>query len=373
VPSQSRQKTSTTKLQASDIKKIAEENKIDVELICTDDQRPLDVPASTVVKIDRKTFEKIRISQPPFLRYLPSNVQPLISRQFQSFKVLKSIPNDQIFIALVLAGSLTEMIRAGLLYPLSTVKARVQARTLRSTNRRRPRLRKLRVTWLTFLYESKRGDLYSGIIPSLLVYSGAKEVARRAFSMTIQFQVVQNLFPGDSTTASYYSTLIVNLLAAFVADIASLAIRTPADVLTLRLQVFGRSNVKSDFGNWAKDSLALLVPMILTDIPFLLSCIFLNAAITASGENLGRTPFDVVRTRILLPTLSSEEETEQAGSLGRLLAPSKYKEQRRQKLSVLITMKKVAAEGNGGVQNLYAGWLERRAFLGVGRAWLDPL
>ena len=36
-------------------------------------------------------------------------------------------------------------------------------------------------------------------------------------------------------------------------------------------------------------------------------------------------------------------------------------------------MKSIAAEGDGGVQNLYAGWLEQTAFLGLGRAWLDPL
>jgi len=89
----------------------------------------------------------------------------------------------------------------------------------------------------------------------------------------------------------------------------------------------------------------------------------------------------VARTRILLPTLPSEEEVNEYDPLNqsqnerrrRLVASSKYREQRRQKLSVLITMKKIAAEGDGGVQNLYAGWLERTAFLGIGRAWLDPL
>lgn len=87
------------------------------------------------------------------------------------------------------------------------------------------------------------------------------------------------------------------------------------------------------------------------------------------------TPFDVARTRILLPTLPSEEEEapSQSERRRRLVASSKYREQRREKLSVLITMKKIAAEGNGGVQNLYAGWIERTVYLGIGRAWLDPL
>ena len=93
------------------------------------------------------------------------------------------------------------------------------------------------------------------------------------------------------------------------------------------------------------------------------------------------TPFDVAKTRILLPTLPSEEEVEKSGLLPesqdkrtrRLVASSKYWEQRRQKTSVLRTMKSIASEGDGGVQNLYAGWLERTAFLGLGRAWFDPL
>ena len=408
-PSQTTPKKSS-ELKTSDIQSIAKENKIDVELICTDSQRPLDMTAP-IVKIDREKFQKVKVYQPPFLRYLPSSMQPLVSNQFQSLQVLKSIPNEQLFAASVFAGSLTESVRVLLLYPLSTVKARVQARTSRSgTNRKRSLKRKLKLSWLTFLYETKRGDWYDGILPSLLitvpasgVYSGAKEVSRRAFSMAIQVQLVQNLFPAgdDAVASSYYSALVVNLMAAFVADIAALAIRTPADVLALRLQVFGKGNVKSDFGNWAKDSVALLPSMIICDIPFLLSRIFLNAAITTQGENLGKyeaetiavaclcafltTPFDVARTRILLPTTPlQEEDYEEKGDdestplfqsekNRRLVASSKFREQRRQKLSVVGTMKQVVAEGNGGVENLYAGWIERTAFLGIGRAWLDPL
>ena len=138
-----------------------------------------------------------------------------------------------------------------------------------------------------------------------------------------------------------------------------------------------------------KDSIALLPAMIVTDIPYLLSRIFLNAAILTSRENLGAyevetisvacfcafltTPFDVARTRILLPTQPSEvEEKDGSAPMRRLVAPSKYREQRRQKVSVPLTMKRIAAEGNG-VQNLYTGWLERTLYLGFGRAWLDPL
>ena len=99
------------------------------------------------------------------------------------------------------------------------------------------------------------------------------------------------------------------------------------------------------------------------------------------------TPFDVARTRILLPTIPLDEEDYdkktgedddsapifQSEKTRRLIASSKYLEQRRQKLSVLGTMREVVKEGNGGYSNLYAGWIERTAFLGIGRAWLDPI
>ena len=385
------QKVDSKELQTSDIKKIAAENKIEVEL------KDAKV-SSAVIKIDRENFTKVKVVQPPFLRYLPSSVQPLISSQFKSVQVLKSIPDDQLFIASVVAGSLTEVIRTTLLYPLSTVKTRVQARSLRSRNRKRKLSRKLKVTWLTFLHETKKGQLYAGVLPALLitvpasgVYAGTKEVSRRAFIMAIPY--IQTVVPPHDANAmtAYYSTLVVSLLAAFVADIAALILRTPADVLSLRLQVFGDKNVNSDLSSWLKDSIALLPAMIVTDIPYLLSRIFLNAAILTSAENLGlgtyevetisvacfcaflTTPFDVARTRILLPTLPSEvEEKDGSAPMRRLVAPSKYREQRRQKVSVPLTMKRIAAEGNG-VQNLYTGWLERTLYLGLGRAWLDPL
>eukprot|EP00986_Skeletonema_menzelii_P017849 scaffold22492_cov138-Skeletonema_menzelii.AAC.10 len=343
------QKVESNELQTSDIKQIAAENKIEVEL--------KDAKVSTaVIKIDRENFTKVKVVQPPFLRYLPSSVQPLISSQFKSVQVLKSIPDDQLFIASVVAGSLTEV-----------------------------------------------------ILPASGVYAGTKEVSRRTFTMAIPY--IQAVIPHDENTlTAYYSTLVVSLLAAFVADVAALVLRTPADVLSLRLQVFGATNVNSDLSSWLKDSIALLPAMIVTDIPYLLSRIFLNAAILTSGENLSTyevetiavacvcaflttvsrskydrfiaslkrsqyfslQPFDVARTRILLPTLPSEVERDGSAQMRRLVAPSKYREQRRQKVSVPLTMKRIAAEGNG-VQNLYTGWLERTLYLGLGRAWLDPL
>ena len=382
---QREQKTTDGEFQPIDVKKITYENKIEVELQLYDQ--------SGTVKIDRDNFVKVKTIQPKFLQYLPSSMQPLLSQQFQSLKVLKEIPDDQLFEASVLAGSLTEIIRSTLTYPLGTVKARVQSRRSMSIGRisNRTLLRKLRVTWLTFVYETKRGNLFAGLLPTLLitipasgVYSGVKEVSRRAIAVGMQSQLVANIITDDSEISSYVKVLSINLISVLIADVASLVVRTPADVLALRRQVFGRSNVKSDYTDWAKDSVLLLPAMIITDLPYLMSRIFLNAAITTSGENLGRyevetiiiaclcafltTPFDVARTRILLPTLPSEDETRK-----RLAGSSKYRKERRQKLSVLSTMRRISQEGNIGIQNLFAGWLERTVFLGLGRAWLEPI
>lgn len=212
-----------------DADKITNENQIEVELELKD--------RSGTVKIDRETFQKIKTAQPQFLQYLPSSMQPLIKRQFKSLQVLKEIPDDQLFEASVLAGSLTEIIRSTLTYPLGTVKARVQSRRSRNTGRteKRSPLRKLRITWLTFVYETKKGNLFAGILPTLLVtipasgiYSGVKEVSKRAIAMGMQLQILSNLFSGDG---DYVKILSVNLLSALVADVASLAIRTPADIL----------------------------------------------------------------------------------------------------------------------------------------------
>ena len=69
---------------------------------------------------------------------------------------------------------------------------------------------------------------------------------------------------------------------------------------------------------------------------------------------------------------SDEERDGSIKPLRRLIAPSKYREERRQQVSVPLTMKRIAAEGNGGLQNLYAGWGLRTVFLGLGRGWFDP-
>ena len=109
--------------------------------------------------------------------------------------------------------------------------------------------------------------------------------------------------------------------------------------------------------------------IIITDIPYLLSKISLNrllihgnismdrylefAILTATVAALLTTPFDVVRTRILVDSDGDFSNGKDGGS-GE---------------TVLETMRNIAKEGDGGFANLFAGWFERVLYLGLGRAW----
>ena len=82
----------------------------------------------------------------------------------------------------------------------------------------------------------------------------------------------------------------------------------------------------------------------------LLSCV-------ASIAALLTTPFDVARTRILVDSDGDFANGIDGGSGD----------------GVLKTMRAIVNEGNGGYANLFAGWFERVLYLGLGRAWLEPI
>ena len=164
-------------------------------------------------------------------------------------------------------------------------------------------------------------------------------------------------------------------------------------------------------GGWFLQSLERLPAIIITDLPYLLSRIALNRIIIHGKVNIGQyevqtiaiamfcallsTPFDVVRTRLLVENdyLESTEGVLGDDSIGAaanttivtadgnvLLVGSNVTDsdsnaaaKSRSQGGVLETMISIAKEGDGGVRNLYAGWLERTAYYGIGRAWLDPI
>jgi hypothetical protein len=210
------------------------------------------------------------------------------------------------------------------------------------------------------------------------VYYGVRDVTKRMLTMTPM---------GDTWIA---------VSGAFVGDVISLCFRTPADALALRLQAQNKT-----VGDWLGDSVARLPMVIATDLPYLLSKVVLNrwfihgslsvdqyaelAVFTAIIAAFLTTPFDVARTRILLDkqlaledVVEKENETmiwdahvDQEFDVGESTTPSIATT--RPGYSVLQTMIQITKEGEGGLANLFAGWLERVLYLGVGRAWLEPV
>lgn len=121
------------------------------------------------------------------------------------------------------------------------------------------------------------------------------------------------------------------------------------------------------------DSIQRLPAVILTDIPYLLTRVALNRALLHGVTDFGRyeltaiatalvmafltTPFDVARTRILIDSDDNPTNGIDGGSGEGLMR----------------TFHTIMQEGNGGISNLFAGWSERMLYLGIGRAWLEPL
>eukprot|EP00978_Attheya_sp_CCMP212_P021287 scaffold61963_cov49-Attheya_sp.AAC.2 len=361
------------------ITKVASENKINVSVTSKDG----------CVSVDRTTFAKI------ITRDYPAWV-PSIFRQNQQ-RTLRIIPNSELLVASLVAGATTEVVRTGLLYPLSTIKARIQAAnktitpsvssswnetkaqqssiTINNETRQENVLHSflgqseqgLETLFLTFYRQAKQGNLYAGIVPTLLVtvpaagvYAGVRDVSKR---------MLASMLP--------HNAVLVSLLAALVADVVALAVRTPADALALRLQVASRNTSdETAAGNWFSDSLKRLGPIIWTDLPNLLLRIALTNywMTTISGMDeqpmsqfevetiflaclcaAVTTPFDVARTRILIDQRNITSTSNSSITT----------------TNVLATMKSIVREG--GISKLYSGWAERTLYLGIARASLDPI
>jgi hypothetical protein len=370
------------------------------------------------VYLDHATFSKKRTVKLP--TWVPSFLVP-------QPVVVRDMTNTELLMAATVAGSAVEIARTSLLYPLLTLKTRIQADThfyferRNATQHNRGLKRRVQILQLNVRKHVREGQLYAGIVPSLLVsvpamgvYYGVRDVVKRFVTLS------PNMMMSDIGIA---------VSVALVADVASLMIRTPADALSLRLQVatgessshehhhrHRRHNAtiastnnltttddNTDYtdadtddadtdtdddsddadtdmdtkaiyvGNWFVESIERLPAIILTDLPFLLSKIALGRIFLYEGIDIGRyevtaistaivcafltTPFDVARTRLLVDSDNDPTNGIDGGSGGGLLR----------------TFQTISKEGNGGLRNLFAGWLERTIYLGVGRAWIEPL
>jgi hypothetical protein len=301
---------------------------------------------------------------------------------------VKDFSNSELLVAATVAGATTEMGRTSLLYPLQTIKTRVQVQQHNFT--RRPPPLSEQVTTLVSNVKDKfqEGNLYAGISPTLLVsvpatgvYYGFRDVTKRMLTMTPM------------------SDVWIAVSGAFVGDVISLCFRTPADALALRLQAQNET-----VGDWLGDSLARLPMVIATDLPYLLSKVALNRLFIQGNLSVDQyaelaifcaviaafltTPFDLVRTRILLDKQlfiedNEEEPTNEEEKIPSMddgtmdaddtLPSTPSVASKRPGYSVLQTMLQIMDEGEGGWKNLFAGWLERVLYLGIGRAWLEPV
>lgn len=378
VPSSSSSTSSsaTTKhLKPLNITQIAKETSVSLSVECL----------TGTTTIDTTTFQKKQAVRLP--SWFPANLVP-------PAKVIKNIPDSELLVAAILAGSTMDMLRTCVLYPVLTLKNRIQkdikTHKFPPTNDNLLHLkRRLKVLQLNAQKHFEEGELYRGIVPSLLksapatgVYYGTRDVMKRAL---------------HSSLLPHLSTVQISIVAALVADIFSLMVKTPADTLATRLQVAKvptkaeigaipgdddsdeaveeaiQAEVDAQVGNWFTESLERLPAIILTDLPYLLSRIAINQSLlNGNSIDIGRyeimaittallcafltTPFDVARTRILIDSDNDPTNGIDGGSGEGLVH----------------TFEKIMSEGDGGVRNLFAGWLERTLYLGVGRAWIEP-
>lgn len=343
--------SNTTKFKPVNVSSLATETKLNITSYVYDESQR----KTAAVYVDRKDYTIVTVKRLP--SWIPKSWRP---------KQKVEIPNSQLLAAAIAAGSMTEALRTTVLHPLSTIKTRVMANPRH--RRARTLKRKLQILLLSIRRSIQEGQLYAGLGPSLLVtvpasgvYCGVRDVANR-------------LLHGPIDDISPFADIEVALLAAFIADVASLIVRTPADVLTLRLQIqrMMPNQTRVDYEEALKDATNLLPAAIITDIPYLLLRLVGNWLVTRGNEGLAQyeietiavacfcaiitTPFDVVRTRIFVNDNSGE-----------LFAKSS------DRFSVASTWVNVTKEDGAGVGNLYAGWFERTAYLGAGRAWFDPL
>jgi hypothetical protein len=203
-----------------------------------------------------------------------------------------------------------------------------------------------------------------------------------------------------------------------IADIVSLAARTPAVIFSVRKQAAKTVDVKSvedydeegnlvnvldidtgldssdeqmvqedksaDDDDWwrefFKDYFRQLPVIILTDFPYLLVKISLLKTLASGSESIVQygilnilsaivaagvtTPFDVARTRILVDSDRDPTNGIDEGSGENIIEAMR---------KILYENVEEDGKGKARIQNLYAGWFERIVYFGIGLAWLEPI
>ena len=379
------------RLEPIDIQKVVQENKINITLTCEDENE------NAKVYIDRTSFDKFKERTRTYPSWIPSSFLPKSKPQ-----IIGRISDGQLLVASALAGSFTEIVRSCILYPITTIKTRVQAAPPSSEPFSFQDMVPKFVRSIAM--QTKSGNLYAGYWPSLItsvpasgIYYGVSDVMKR--------EIRQH---------SNLDELSVILLAVLVADVVSLAVRTPAVIFSVRRQAadmvdvdgieYEDMNVEKDsildvdagidmtdeqnlldnykeedwWHEFREDCWHQLPIIIITDLPYLLLKLSIRFTLAQGNENIAQyevlnsfaaslastitTPFDVARTRILVDSDRDASNGIDGGS-GE---------------GVFEAMNRIMHEGTGDdskprIQNLYAGWFERLAYFGIGIAWLEPI
>jgi len=413
-----------------DLELVIRENKVNVTVSLGDKSQ---------IYIDKTKYEKML--QPKFPSWLPPIFYPRP-------KSLGQLSDLDLLLAGTIAGAFTEIIRSILLYPISTIKTRIQFRPPEQAPKS---LTEKTVSFVQAIQnQTSYTNLYAGVVPSLIAtvpsagfYFGVRDVAKR-----------------ELLKLNTWDDLTCTLFSVFLGDVFCLAIKTPVLAFSIRRQVatideeeeefhsddndndinvdYGKvkhniidasnyfiiqqdhdiNNESRDLSNsdkiilssknhvnntlhhsqismWNKlfkDSWKQLPLIIITDVPYLLLKVSLIRLLAHGNESVAEytllntvvscfcaaltTPFDVVRTRLLIDSDGDPTNGFDGGLLKNDSSPN-----------ILEAMILIMKEGEGsnadeicvrqynlrGVQNLFSGWYERILYLGLGIAWFDSI
>ncbi len=292
-------------------------------------------------------------------------------------------------------------------------------------------------------------NLYAGILPQLIatvpacgIFFAVKDITKREL-----IKAIESSSSSSSSSFSYIASiddLTLTLFSVFLGDVFSLAIKTPALTLSTRAQVetmidddidlnMGESldcnstttskptGTRRTTMDVFQDSWKKLPIVILTDLPYLFLKIVLVRSLATGQENIAEyallntavscicagitTPFDVVRTRVLVDSNGDPSDGLDGGLINS--DDEGYRKRGGNLKNIIYTMKLVMnetdanndfalqeeddidnsscelQEGGGtaleknkqyfNAQNLFAGWYERVLYLGLSVAWFDSL
>lgn len=133
------------RLEPINLAQVASETNINVTMTCNEG----------CISVDSKNFTKVQRAKLP--SWLPSWL-----KSAQPPKVIKQISDPELLVASTVAGASMEMFRTGLLYPVSTVKVRVQQERHNFTRRAPPLSEKVVTLGSNIQEKVQEGNLYAG-------------------------------------------------------------------------------------------------------------------------------------------------------------------------------------------------------------------